>query len=335
MYRISRYSRKELDAVLELWVNNGYCRGIIPSDLRKHLEWKYNRRFSRLWIAKEHARVLGTCGAITRPLFVRGQGWISGNWGMDSLVDNLVKKTSRNFIFFRVFRQALLADYREKKRLLTFSFPNNVVKDTYLKIGWRNAPVFQEYSRSLASGSFRNGLKYLGDFELGGLRFSKIDTFEPGWNKVWDNMCVQYVIAGSRRSEYLNWRYFRSPSRQYFAYICRDKNLIKGFLVFKNEITSDSKCGSLVDFLFLPVEKALWETTMVGALLILKSRGARKISIYTTFKLLKDSLTKLGFQAGKFSDYFVFSKEEKLIKNIFSGINNWLVSSGDGDFEME
>lgn len=323
------YNSKYIDEISNFWLRNDYFKGIQPAALKKHLLWKYDKKFTHLWIAQKQGRIVGSCGTIRTELLSNGQIICKGPWGLDSLVEYSLGKEERRCIFLKVFRSALLEGYRKNEPEIVLCFPNEVVRDTYLRIGWLDVPVFFKYSKNISSCYLKSS-----DYESGGLKFSLIKSFDCRWDHLWKKFSNSFSLIVLREHSYLNWRYFKNADKKYLVFLVKVRNEIKGYLIVRENESSEKKVGHIVDFLVDHKNNRLDKIFINKAELFLALRGCVKIDAHVSHKRYEDIFLSLGFKKEKV-DFFIFSRFPELLKKFTRNKNNWFVTSGDGDFEME
>jgi len=89
----------------------------------------------------------------------------------------------------------------------------------------------------------------LGNCEKSALHVFQISQFNERFNSLWRRLSPHFPIIVKRDKEYLQWRYFEIPSKDYVVYVAEDKSEILGFCVLKERIIS-AKDFSKDHFLF-------------------------------------------------------------------------------------
>lgn len=331
-----RNSNSDLKKITNLWLSNNYFKGITEQSLKKHLQWKYDFKFTRLWIGEDKDNILGSCGIVTNPLFLKNYRVIKGNWGIDSLVDKSISNQNKLFLFFRVLRNMMFFDYRRKKHLLflLFCFPNEVVRDTYLKIGWVDVPIFWKFTKNISViRQYKDSLS--NSFKFNGIDFFSIAKFERKWDNVLKSLCSKYQLINLRYSSYLNWRYFQCPLKKHFGFLIKNKDRIKGYLIMREDRIPKLKQGYVVDFLIDPNERKLYEICINFIESFFRKRGMYSIHWHISHKIFKDILLKFDFTPALKVDFFIFGKDSNLLNKMLHKQDLWFITAGDGDFDME
>lgn len=331
MYKIREHRYKDIKGLASLWVKNHYFKDTDFLRVIKHLSWKYNRKFTKVWIAEENKSILGTCGKIKYPLILGNKEIINGRWGLDSLIDKNIDYRKRSFIFFRVFRNVILEEHRKKERYLIFCFPNKIVRDTYLKIGWVDIPLFSEFVKEIV---FKEKDKVVPP-QYKQIELLKISEFDHSWDVIWKSLCSKYGLISLRESAYLNWRYFKCPDKNYSVFLAKTKRHIEGYLVLRQAVNKKHREGIIVDFLVNPKNKKLLKAMIIAAVLFFKNKGADRIRCYCSYEAFKQVLLSLGFKFKNKADFFVFGRNKELLDKVIKNKKKWFVTAGDGDFEME
>ncbi len=326
-YKLSLYNPQLLDAVTDFWLRNDYFKGIDPIALRKHLLWKYDDSLTHLWIVQKQGHIIGSCGTIRTDLLSSGQLICKGPWGMDSLVEKSLSNEERRCVFLKVFRGALLEGVRRKQPEIVLCFPNEVVRGTYLRTGWRDIPIFFKFTKSIISEEYK-----VRDHRTGDLEFLLIKEFESGWDALWSKFSELFSLVVSREHSYLNWRYFKNLEKRYFVFLVRDYKGIKGYVVLREEGSDDKKIGHIVDFL---LEDQSNEAAFINkVIMFLALRGCKFVDVHVSHKRFQEAFLSLGFKKEKV-DLFIFTRFSGLLKLHIENTKDWFITSGDGDVEME
>ncbi len=335
MYVIREYTEGDLNRIVEFWLRNSYFKGVSAEVLREHLRWKYDRDFTKLWVASDNNDIIGSCGNVIYPLSIdKGKMFIQGNWGIDVLVDRKRDKRETLFVFFRVFRNSILDDYRKGRRFIGLCFPNEVIRGMCLKVGWKDVPVFWHWVKKLPYGSFENKKEIL-ELSLRGINFVKIKKFDGKWDSRWKDICERYNLIGLRSAHYLNWRYFQCPTKKYSVFVGSKGNRLKGYIILGKRRINNTECGYILDLLVDPTEKQLFKIFMAAAVIIFKNRRVGSVHFYNSYKPFQRSLIKLGFLPTGRTDFFIYGKDNGLINRLLKHKDFFFVTAGDGDFEME
>ena len=327
----------DIGDLVDLWIRNFYYKGLNRNQLQRHLIWKYFPFFTRLCIARQDKKIIGTCGMIRHPIHTRDFATIQANWGIDSLVDKEVTLKNRAFVFFRVFRNAVLNDYRNDrvKKLVTFCFPNQVVRSTYLRIGWQSVPVFLRFDIDLANAFVRRKIVSFGKDAFYSFRAIPISNFKKQWDGIWKKISQDSTLVSERKHEYLNWRFFMCPTKKYYVFLFNDAKGIRGYAALSETKKQHGRQGHIVDIFFAPTDtKGLQEALRIALIFFMK-RGVGYVHAYGSHPQLKRVLRNLGFNEKGSIDLFAFSRHRKLLNKLIEQKNGWWITASDGDFEME
>jgi hypothetical protein len=327
-HKLSLYHPKDIDKLSDFWLRHDYFKGAGPAALKRHLLWKYDKRFTHLWMVKKQDRIIGSCGRTKTKLLSHGRAVCNGPWGLDSLVERCLDPKERRCVFLRVYRGSTFEGYRKKEPEIGFCFPNQVVRKTYLRTVWLDIPIFFKYSKSVTPG-------YLKSQDIASeLKFSLIKSFDSRWDRLWRRFSASFSLVVLRDHSYLNWRYFKNPDRKYIVFLISIRNEIKGYLVVREQESFGKKVGHIVDFLMEPQNKKLDNIFINKAIAFLALRGCSSVDAHVSHKRYKDIFLDLGFKEEKV-DLFMFLPFPKLLKKFSRNKNQWFITSGDGDFEME
>ena len=326
---LSLYNPADIDEISGFWLRNAYFKGIGPAALKKHLLWKYDRKFTQLWTVQKQGQIIGCCGRIRTELLSNGKALCKGPWGIDSLVEHGLNKEEKRFVFLKVLRNVLLEGYRKNEPEIVLSFPNEVVRDTYLRIGCKDLPIFFKYSKAMASGRAQ-----INKWGASDLRFSLIKRFDRRWDRLWKKFSSSYSLTVLREHDYLNWRYFKDPESKYIVVLAKLKEEIKGYLVLREGKALGKKAGHIVDFLIEHMDQGQDRILIEKAISFLALRGCTLIDAHVSHKRYEDIFLSLGFKKQS-TDFVAFSRFPGLLGRAVKHNNNWFFTSGDGDFEME
>lgn len=168
-------------------------------------------------------------------------------------------------------------------------------------------------------------------------------------NDFWTKIQHKYPIMGIRNADYLRWRYYDIPLREYQIYGVRQKSgsSLLGYIIGRCTEVAGMSSGMIVDFLVAPGHPAaskylvshLLHTfsankmDLAGSLMLShteESRILKEVGFFTCPKVLEPQpfpviYRKLGSPGEKDSNH----GEE--IPDPFLQLNNWFITMGDYD----
>lgn len=241
---LNTYSSKHLDKVFKLWIRNDYYKGIDPAALKKHLSWKYDKKYTQLWVVEDHDRIIASNGRINTSLLSKGQVIGGGPWGIDLLVDKSLGLEERTCIFLKVFRKMMLEGFWNNKPEMVLLNPGEIIRDSCLRMGWLDVPIFFKYSKLISADHLKSNNEASGDLEI-----SLIKSFDHRWDSLWFKFSRSFSLIVLREHAYLNWRYFKNLDKKYLVFLVKLRNEIKGYLVVREGVSKGKKVGHIVDFL--------------------------------------------------------------------------------------
>lgn len=83
------------------------------------------------------------------------------------------------------------------------------------------------------------------------LEVERIDRFDQGIDRFWDEISNDFPIIVRRDHRYLNWRYVENPAKEYIIYTASRGRRIHGYCVLDELCRDNLKLGAIVDILGL------------------------------------------------------------------------------------
>lgn len=276
-------------------------------------------------------------------------------------VDAMVDKNYRKMGIFENMAIAALDDMKEEGMELRFNFPNEAAYQASIgKINIRKVCDIPQYIKIFKG---REALSmYVGNRMLkaaGGVlvdlyskakamaakrtekyKIKEIEQFDQDFDAFWHKVRTDYPIAVERSSQYLNWRYLRSPE-QYKIFASYSGDEIVGYIVAAMEDKRGKNgekllLGHIVDLMCSMDHKDSVVRLIIEAERHLKSNGACAVSCWMIKEwFYSDILAEMAFMqlrspsvlavlpvgdtAGSSGD-FVYDYK------------NWYVTIGDSDY---
>ncbi len=115
-----------------------------------------------------------------------------------------------------------------------------------------------KYGKILLSYFKKNKKKHGGTIKLDTITNANIKLFdfkdkevEEKYNVFWNSISQQYKISTDKNFNFLKWRYYEIPTREYKLFYFEKDNLIKGLVILKAEHVWGFNVGIIMDFLVL------------------------------------------------------------------------------------
>ena len=163
-----------------------------------------------------------------------------------------------------------------------------------------------------------------------GYTIQRLNSFDQRFDLLWKKASKQFNIISERSKEYLNWRYGKSPHRNYhiFSLIHKDTQEIWGYIVYYFQ---DQVCF-IADMLFLDFGST-FETLLSEFILYLRGQDVESISILLFgCPPLAKKLKSFGFSCReKESSILVYLDKNFPYADLVLNNNNWLLLEGDRD----
>jgi hypothetical protein len=343
----------------------------------EYWDWKFRRNPNGhpiIWIAEDKDKMVGCY--ILNPVRIRiGSVCVLGAQSVDAAVDvayrgrGIFKKLAVNAI-----KQASV-----EGTAITYAFPTDIAHKGQISVGYKAAFVVPKMynilnlSRLIES---EHGRSYLRNIS-GILRLRerstrrkvytiseekqtirKIDHFDPRFEVFWRRICEQNTsILIERNMDYLKWRYFGNPEKNYSVYACEENNEIVGYAVSSIEkntakqkyLNANVSMGNIIDLLTLP-NKNYASLHLIGHMLDYFERNAVDIISCWMFKNhpYHSVLSNLGFSEyyelfrqcisrPKYVQQFILYVNSRAAVHEASELNRaeglyWFIMPGDADF---
>ena len=155
-----------------------------------------------------------------------------------------------------------------------------------------------------------------------------VSRFDDAFERFWNKALSLYPIMGIRDREYMTWRYFRHPTRNYIIYRAMEKGEMRGFIILRRVDLLAFNSAVIVDLLALDadaltalVEKGIAYSQREGVDLM----GFMVPETHPYYRLLR----KHGFlRSPKTFRFMIYSHEED--KELLDP-KGWYVNWGDTD----
>ncbi len=223
-----------------------------------------------IYIVEDEDKVVGHFADLPRQFSIHGktfQGTLS--------VDLMVHSDYRRKGIFQAMGKYAIGRVKNENGLFLMSYP--VRRGTiqgFKKIGWKEIaklPVlvypirfrnivdrylhFQPLSFFIGGiARFLYGLFYLmknKNREEEGVEIEEIGQWDEHLDRFWERARTLYPMMGVRDRNYLNWRYFQHPTRNYTIYRGKKNGEMRGYIVLRKVDLLDFNSTVIVDLLTL------------------------------------------------------------------------------------
>jgi hypothetical protein len=164
--------------------------------------------------------------------------------------------------------------------------------------------------------------------EIGGVEIEKVGQLDDSFDSFWQKALSLYPIMGIRNQNYLTWRYFKHPTRDYIIYRAIKNGEMRGYIVLRKVDLLNFNSAVIVDLLALDevallalVERGIHHSQQEGVDLV----GFMVPQDHLYYKILRQIGFLPSFKTFRFMVYSHW-KEEVLFDP-----KGWYVTWGDTD----
>jgi hypothetical protein len=252
-------------AILELWGRN------LPDATCQRYDWLYARGPAMAWLLRsDEGDVVGAAGLMRRTVHVGGE-MLRAAQAVDLNVDRSHRTVGPALRLQRTLAEAVDDDRFE----LVYGFPNAASEAVQRRIGYKVLGSFGRWAKPLrcedgikgwlrgprmrkAASAVLDLLLRLRSPEAfyrrpAGVRVEVTDRFDARFDALWEKVSPQLGVAGERTSEYLDWRFRRSPAARHRVFcLCDSRRELRAYLVYSRPADtayiSDFLFGGIDDF---------------------------------------------------------------------------------------
>jgi hypothetical protein len=164
--------------------------------------------------------------------------------------------------------------------------------------------------------------------ELEEIEIERVDKLDDQINGFWQKALSLFPIIGIRNRNYLTWRYFKHPTRDYIIYRAIKNGEMRGYIVLRKVDLLNFNSAVIVDLLAMDeetlltlVERGIQHSRQEGADLL----GFMVPQGHPYYKILR----KKGFlRSPKIFQFMVYPHSDR---KIFLSPEKWYVTWGDTD----
>jgi GNAT superfamily N-acetyltransferase len=222
-----------------------------------------------IYIVEDQNRIIGHFADIPR-WFSVGEEAVLGTLSLDLMVHPDYRRKG----IFEAMGKYGAQRVKQENGLFQFAFP--IRAETihgFKKIGWRGivklpvlvfplrfSGIINRYLRFQPISVFVGGVVRFFYFLLYGLKrrkrrieveIEKVDSLDNLFTGFWQKASNLYPILGIRDQNYLKWRYFRHPTRNYLIYRAKTNGEMRGYIVLRKADLLRFNSAVIVDLLTL------------------------------------------------------------------------------------
>jgi len=323
--------------------------------LREMWEWKYKKNphdppdGNKTCILERDGRIIGMLGWLSGLVKLKGQT-LPVIWAIDFAVHPdfrgggfrlLIwarKEYSSDVQFGIVIAGRPYEFYKKMQYLLVFPFSifKNIMnpKSFFQKKSSNKAFVL------LISILFKFVSGFLSLFKIHlkdkDISMSKISGFDDRFDELWKEASEDYTICMVRDKNFLNWRFFERPDREYTIFAAEKRGKILGYIVLHHKTEDNKRYGSIIDVFTKKNDKKTLQCLITRALDHFKSERVdiASCAIPPGCRFYRNVLIKNGFFVRNKGGRFVaFPARYKEIEKDLMKPKNWFLTSMSSDME--
>lgn len=333
---------KNKEGILLVWEKN------FPHLPSQRYDWIYQknpdgRAFSWIALETKSRSLVGSASLFPRRININGRTILAGIAG-----DFAVNQEHRNLNAAIKLQRAVVACLGQNSLEFIYGISNRKSEPAQLRAGyvllgkierWAKLlkirkyfkPPFPHWLISRPLDSILRALSRETRYRKGeSYTVHRLEFFDQRFDHLWDKASKQFKIIGQRSKEYLNWRYGKSPHRNYhiFSLIHKDTQEIWGYIVY---YLQDQVCF-IADMLFLDFGST-FETLLSEFILYLRGQDVESISILLFgCPTLAEKLRSFGFHPREEdSSVMIYLDKNYPCSDFILNRNNWLLLEGDRD----
>jgi len=159
-----------------------------------------------------------------------------------------------------------------------------------------------------------------------------IDTFDQTFDILADDLSKENVVRLHKSQDYLNWRYFQCPEKQYKVFMAGGEKARGAIILNIAGLESDE--GWIVDLICSPGEKKLAYALIIQAIKYFEEQGVSRIWSFATLPMARRWLYRLGFLPTGRTPRFTYRIQEGNFDPTELRQTSWDFWHGDGDVEL-
>jgi hypothetical protein len=299
-----------------------------------------------IYIVEERNKVVGHFADIPRRFIVEGEV-VLGTLSLDLMVHHDYWRRG----IFQAMGKYGAQRVKQKNGLFLTAFPIRLETIQGLKkIGWKEvvelpvlvypikfSGIVNRYLHFSPLGVFIGGMARFFYFllyglkrrkEIGGDEIEKVGLLDEQFDGFWQKALSLYPILGIRNRNYLTWRYFKHPTRDYVIYRAIRNGEMRGYIVLRKVELLNLNSAVIVDLLALDeaalkalVKRGIQHSRQEGVYLV----GLIVPQGHLYYKILR----KMGFLPS--FKKFLFMVYPNSDKEMILSPEKWYVNWGDTD----
>lgn len=222
-----------------------------------------------IYIVEDRNKIVGHFADIPRQFIVEGKV-VLGTLSLDLMVHHDYWRRG----IFQAMGKYGAQRVKQKNGLFLIAFPMRLETIQGLKkIGWREvvelpvlvypirfSGIVNRYLHFLPLGVFIGGMARFFHFllyglkrrkEIGRVEIEKVGLLDEQFDGFWQKALSLYPIMGIRNQNYLTWRYFKHPTRNYIIYRAIRNEEMRGYMVLRKVELLNFNSAVIVDLLAL------------------------------------------------------------------------------------
>jgi hypothetical protein len=226
--------------------------------------------FGKIRLAVDGDHIVGHYAVVPMQIYLQGKP-VDASLSLDTMTHADYRRQG----MFERLANELYADLGQQDIGITYGFPNNNSLGGFVrKLEWTHIcslPVYVKPLRSavIAGQVISNRLLASIAKPLAGLagslvfrskkppeKFARslrwLERFDASATALWDRVYDPNKIAIKRSAEYLNWRYFQNPARDYHALAFQENGELLGYAVLRSVQQFGLRGGMITELIALP-----------------------------------------------------------------------------------
>lgn len=313
----------------------------------KRYEWLYidnpcGKAHTFVARSSDSGKIIGCVSVFPRRMIVAGKRYLAGITG-----DFAVNKNIRGFLGFQL--QRAITRHAGEEFDFLYSIPNPLSEGIMERIGYlkveeitRIARIFKadeklktkvnpflaKLGAPLVNLYLNKSLKKIKSL----YKEKDFDDFDSVFDEFWGKLAHKTKLIGVRDSEFLHWKYFRSPYFKYRAYTLQEKNSgeLLGYVIYH---TDSGRC--VIDDM-QHICKSKFCTELISSFLwyLKHNNPVSTVSIFLSNPTLMNELVKTtGFyERDRDSKLIIFlNPARNELNETLQSPENWSIFKGDWD----
>ena len=164
------------------------------------------------------------------------------------------------------------------------------------------------------------------------LKIQEIEMFDPSFDVLSDKLHKDHVVRTFKGHDYLNWRYFQCPRKEYKVFRAGG-NQADGAIVL-NITGSESDEGWIVDLICPSSDYQCAYSLLNAAVNYFEAQGVSRCWVFATLPAARKWLYRFGYLPTKRTPRFTYRVQQKYLNEKSIDSAKWDFWHGDGDLEL-